>query len=146
MASPERVSDRPAAPDVETIIDSDAALLVYRHQEAIVHHTFRRFVHGPQFREVLEVGLDLFKKRGACKWLSDDRRNGAITAADGTWALNDWAPRVIAAGWKYWAVVMPRKVLGQMNMRRWAETYGKQGVIAQLFDDPDDALGWLEKP
>jgi hypothetical protein len=39
--------------------------------------------------------------------------------------------------------VLPEKVLGQMNMRRWMETYAAKGVTARAFTDPDDAWRWL---
>jgi hypothetical protein len=129
---------------VEVLLDNDAARLSYDMRHKIVEHEFRSFVHGKALRDVLEKGLELFKSRGACKWLSDDRGNGPITSADGEWALNDWAPRVIEAGWKYWGVVLPDKVLGQMNMRRWIETYSKLGVVAQAFEDTEEARAWLK--
>lgn len=135
---------RVARTGVQTIIHNEAVLLCYHPRQKIVHHEFHRFVHGAQFREVLEKGLDVFRTRGACKWLSDDRGNGPIKPADGEWALNDWSPRVVAAGWKYWAVILPEKVLGQMNMRRWIETYAKLGVTARVFADADEAMRWLE--
>jgi hypothetical protein len=127
----------------ETLIDTEAAALWYHPQWKIVHHELRRFVHGREFRDVLEKGLELFLKHGASKWLSDDRGNGPLTKADEQWALGDWAPRVMAAGWKHWAVVLPEKVLGQMNMKRWIETYAKQGITARAFSEPDEALKWL---
>lgn len=129
---------------VETIIDTEAVLLCYHSQQKIVHHEFRRFVYGDEFREVLDKGVEVFRTRGASKWLSDDRRNGPITPADGEWALNDWSPRVVAAGWKYWAVVLPEKVFGQTNMKRWIETYAKLGVTARTFGDAEEAKHWLE--
>ena len=127
----------------ETIIDSPSVILRYHPNERIVHHEFRRFIYGAEFREVLEKGLEVFRTRGAAKWLSDDRANGPIRPADGQWALEDWAPRVLAAGWKHWAVVMPTRTLGQMNMKRWVDTYAKLGVIARAFKDPDEAMTWL---
>ena len=130
--------------DLEVVLDNETSRLCYDPRHKIVQHEFRSFVHGRALRDVLERGLELLKQRGAHKWLSDDRGNGPVTAADSEWALNDWAPRVIAAGWKYWAVVLPEKVLGQMNMRRWIETYSKLGVLAQVFDDPEAGRTWLK--
>jgi hypothetical protein len=132
--------------DVQTILDDESVALHYHVRHRIVHHELRKFVHGPQFRNVLEKGLELFIKHGANRWLSDDRGNGPLKPADADWALNDWAHRVMAAGWRYWAVVMPEKVLGQMNMKRWIATYAAQGVIVRPFTNPDDALAWLEQP
>jgi hypothetical protein len=131
--------------DVITIIQSEAVTLRFYPKQKIVHHEFRQFVCGDQFRDVLKKGLEIVQREGATKWLSDDRGNSAITPDDGDWAVKEWAPRVMAAGWKYWAVVMPEKVIGQMNMRRWIKTYAEQGITAQAFSDPVEAMIWLER-
>jgi hypothetical protein len=133
-----------ASREAKVLIETEAVSLRYYPATKIVHHELRRFVHGEEFRQVLEEGLRAFKEHSACKWLSDDRGNGALKPSDADWALNDWAPRVIAAGWKYWAVVLPEKVVGQMNMRRWIDTYASKGVTAMAFTDPRRAMIWLE--
>jgi hypothetical protein len=125
------------------IIDTEAVSLRYHARYKIVHHEIRRFVHGQEFREILEKGLEVFVQHVANKWLSDDRGNGPLKPADADWALHEWAPRVMRAGWKFWAVVMPEKVLGQMNMKRWIETYAAQGVTVKAFSDPGEAMAWL---
>ena len=130
---------------MQVILDDDFVALQYHVHHRIVHHELRKFVHGHQFRNVLEKGLELFIKHGANRWLSDDRGNGPLKPADADWALNDWAPRVMAAGWRYWAVVMPEKVLGQMNMKRWIAAYAARGVMVRPFTDPGEALAWLEQ-
>jgi hypothetical protein len=131
-------------PGVQTLLDNEAVCLVYHVRAKIVHHEIRRFTHGSEFREILELGLKEFQKHGAYKWLSDDRKGGPLKPADGEWASTNWGPRVIAAGWKYWAVVMPEKVIAQMNMRRWIDTYAELGVTVQAFTEPDEAMTWLE--
>src|SRR3984957_17690447 len=118
----------PQEPKEIFIIDSEAVSLRYYPASKIIHHEIRRFVHGQEFRGILEKGLKVFTERMARKRLSDDRGNGPLKPADADWAINDWAPRVMRAGWKFWAVVMPETVLGQMNMKRWIETYPAQGV------------------
>jgi hypothetical protein len=134
----------PKDADAILLIESDAVSLRYHPRTKIVHHEIRRFVHGEEFRKILERGLEAFKKHMARKWLSDDRGNGPLKPTDADWALNDWAPRVMRAGWKFWAVVMPERVLGQMNMKRWIETYAEQGVTVKAFSDPEESRTWLE--
>jgi hypothetical protein len=133
----------PVVEDI-VIIETEAVSLRYHPRTKIVHHEIRRFVHGQEFRDILEKGLEVFQRNSAHKWLSDDRGNGPLKPADAEWALNDWAPRVMARGWKFWAVVMPKKVLGQMNMKRWIEAYTERGVTTQAFSDPHEAMVWLE--
>ena len=127
-----------------TLIDTDYVTLWYDAEKKIVHHKFHKYIYGQQFRNVLEKGLEVFKEKGAQKWLSDDRNNSALPTEDGDWAQENWAPRVIAAGWKYWAIVLPEKVVGQMNMQRFIEENTKLGLTVRVFSDPDEALKWLE--
>jgi hypothetical protein len=127
-----------------TLIDTDYVTLWHDPVKKIVHHQFHKYIYGQQFRNVLEKGLEVFKEKGVQKWLSDDRNNSALPTEDGDWAQNNWVPRMIAAGWKYWAIVLPEKVIGQMNMQHFIEENTKLGVTVQVFSDPDKARTWLE--
>jgi hypothetical protein len=132
-------------PDAEVIIETPGVVLRYHARTKIVHHEFNRFVHGEEFRSLLERGLDLLERNQCVKWLSDDRGNGPLKPADAEWSTNHWSPRAMAAGWKYWAVVLPEKVLGQMNMKRFIEGSAEHGRIAQSFTDARAAMRWLEE-
>ena len=127
----------------QTIIDNDIVGLVYHPDSRIVHHEFKRFVHGDSFRSVLMQGCDLMATNGASKWLSDDRGNSALTPEDSAWATTVWFPAVKAAGWKHWAVVLPESVVGQLNMRQWVDMYKGLGINSQVFTDPAKAMEWL---
>jgi hypothetical protein len=142
-----RVSSGPIKGDdsnIRVYIDNEFVSLRYYVAERIVRHEFKQFVRGEHFRSVLEKGLEVFRKFSASKWLSDDRGNTAITPADAEWAVTDWGPRVVAAGWKFWAVVLPENVIGQMNMKRWLKLYADKGVTAEVFSDPITAFAWLD--
>lgn len=127
-----------------TIQESEYATLWYHPDKKIVHHKWHKYIYGQEFRQVLEKGLEIFQQYGAQKWLSDDRNNSALPLDDSDWGMHDWFPRVFGAGWRYWAIVMPDKVVGQMNMQRFIDSYAKQGLTIQLFEDADEALMWLE--
>lgn len=127
-----------------TIIDNENASLWYHPESGIIHHKFKKYMWGDAFKEVLETGLAEMEKRGATKWLSDDRNNSALREEDGAWAQDDWTPRVLAAGWKYWAVVLPENVIGKMNMKHFIDQQAQAGVTVKVFSDPNEALGWLE--
>lgn len=126
------------------VLENKTATLVYHPEQRIVHHTFHQFVFGEAFRAILTTGAELMEKHRATKWLSDDRGNSALSEADADWAVKTWQPRVMKAGWKYWAVVLPARVVGQMNMQRWLKLYSDQGITAQVFSEPTAALAWLE--
>jgi hypothetical protein len=127
-----------------TIYSNEYATLWFHPEHKIVHHKFHKFVYSEAFRNVLSRGLNQMKEQGATKWLSDDRFNSALTPEDGAWAMQEWGPKVIEAGWKAWAIVLPESFLGRVNMKEYIDIYAKQGVTVELFSDPDEALEWLK--
>jgi hypothetical protein len=127
-----------------TIFDNEQAALWFHPESGIVHHKFKTRISGDDFKNVLNQGYELMKQSGATKWLSDDRANSALPPEDGAWALDDWRPRVVAAGWKYWAIVLPQNVIGHMNMKLFIAEGAKIGVDVRVFADPGQALVWLE--
>jgi hypothetical protein len=130
--------------ETQVIIDNEYATLWYRPQGKIVHHQIHKFIHGDALREVLNRGLDAFTTYSAHKWLSDDRNNSTLTKEDGEWGLVNWSPRVFDAGWKYWAVVLPDRKIGQINLNMFMREYITRGLEVRVFEDPDEALRWLE--
>ena len=81
---------------------------------------------------------------GPKKWLSDDRNNAALSKEDMEWTQTDWHPRTIATGWKYWAIVLPKNIIGQMNMDYIIKRAAAEGLTVRPFTDPDEAMEWLE--
>lgn len=127
-----------------TVIDNENASLWYHPETGIVHHKFKKFAWGETFRGVLNKGLEQMEEHGATKWLSDDRASSALRPEDGEWAEKDWSPRVAAAGWKYWAIVLPENVIGKMNMQGFIDVQAAAGRTVKVFSDPNEALTWLE--
>lgn len=111
----------------------------------IVHHQIHRYTSGALLREANEKGVELLQQHGACKWLSDDRNNGPLPPEDLAWAHDNWTPRAIKAGWKYWALVIPEKAVAKMNMKRFQAEFAQAGVTVQTFNDPESAMAWLIK-
>jgi hypothetical protein len=128
-----------------TVLNNDFATLKYHLEAGIVHHIFHKAISGPEFRNVLNMGLEVFKKYGAGKWLSDDRGNAPLPADDIAWSKVEWFPRVVEAGWKYWALVVPEDALVRMNLMQVTDSYSAAGIRVMVFGNPDDAMKWLEK-
>lgn len=111
-----------------------------------MHHTIHKPIAGALFREILTRGVEIFERRGAAKWLSDDRHSSALHPDDGKWCMEVWSPRTIAAGWSHWAIVMPDAALGRANMRRFIREYADRGVDVKIFESSEEALDWLRNP
>jgi hypothetical protein len=124
-------------------LDNEYATVRVITERRIIHHKWKKYIYGDAFREALSAGAALMEKHRATKWLSDDRENAALPKVDSEWATTVWFPRVKKAGWKTWAVVLPKMVIGQMNMQGFVDRYAKEGIEVRVFDDPDAAMTWL---
>jgi hypothetical protein len=126
------------------LIDNEFVSLRFHAESRIVHHQLKKFIPGSDFRELLSTGLELMIKHGAKKWLSDDRGYTVLKKEDSEWAIQVWSPRMVAAGWRYWAIVIPNDPIGQLSLRRFLRTYQERNVTGEIFTEPDAALTWLE--
>ena len=129
----------------ETIVDNEHISMWYHPDKKIVHHKIHKFVCGEPLQEALEAGAELLKKNGACKWLSDDRGYGALPKEDEVWGDEYWGPKAIASGWRFWALVLPKSVLGKMSIEHFVDVYSGMGVTVKVFTDPDEGMAWLDR-
>jgi len=127
------------------VIETPRMSLWIHPDERIVHHQMHQYPGQETLQCVLLKGLDLLKEYGATKWLSDDRAGGALPKSHHEWGDQVWAPRAVAAGWKYWALLPPAQALGHANMTRLVEVYAKQGVTVEIFADVNKAFLWLRR-
>jgi len=124
---------------------SNAFITVWYHSDQkIVHHQIHKYICGSPLREANNVGTELLRQHGACKWLSDDRNAGPLPPEDLQWAHDVFTPSAVKAGWKYWALVLPEKAVAQMNMKRFQAEFAQAGVTVQTFSDPEAGMTWLE--
>ena len=130
--------------DKEVILDNEHMTMWYYPRKKIVHHQFHKFTYGKTLRDGLSAGAVMLEEKGAQKWLSDDRKNTGLGKDDMDWTATVWRPRAIKAGWKYWALVLPEKIIGQMSMKRIIAEYANTGVTVHVFSNPDEAMTWLE--
>ncbi len=128
----------------ETVIDNEYVTLWYYPLQKIVHHRIKKFIFGETFHEFLLTGTELMRKNQAKKWLSDDLNCPVLKKEDTEWGDVNWFPQTVKAGWKYWAIVQPKKVLGKMSLEELVEKYSKAGILAKFFNEPDEAMRWLE--
>ncbi len=130
---------------MKKILENEYATLYVHPEKKIVHHVIHKFIHGEAFRELMTKGADAFIECKCSKWLSDDRENSALPQKDIEWGQLNWENRILEKGWKFWALIMPEKAIGQMNMKRIKDRYESLGVTVEVFGDPVTAMNWLER-
>jgi len=128
----------------EVLIENDIVSLWYYPEKKIIYHSIHKFLYGDLFQEVMLKGLDYFEKKGCQKWLSDDRSNSVLRKQDTAWGEINWKPRMIKAGWKYWALLLPDRAIGKLSMKGLIEEYKELGVVVEIFDNIDQGFKWLD--
>jgi len=127
----------------EVLIDNDYATLWYYPDTKIIHHKLKKFIYGEHLINLLTTGAEYFEKKGCKKWLSDDRNSSALRKADIEWGETYWKQRIMKAGWKYWAIIMPNLEVGKLSMKSLIKEYSELGVTVELFNDVESAFKWL---
>jgi hypothetical protein len=127
------------------MLETEQVVLWYYPQLKLVHHKMLQVPDSASFRELLNKGADVVEHFKVTRWLSDDRANTTLPEADKEWADREWLPRVIRAGFKYWAIVLPTSAIGKLNMRRIATHHAGQGVTSLMTDTFEEAFDWIVK-
>ncbi|MBN2526172.1 MAG: STAS/SEC14 domain-containing protein [Deltaproteobacteria bacterium] len=111
----------------------------------IVSHQMNGFVEGADFQDMMLTGVAAYEEHGCTKYLSDDSMNPMMNQEDLKWGREVWEPKILKAGWKFWALVVPEKIFAKMAMRGVMQRYEDMGVSVKVFKEYDEALDWLEK-
>ena len=128
----------------QVVYDSPSVTVWYHPDSNIIHSNVHKFVSGKEFQDFLMAGYNALVKNKSKKWLSDDKSNSVLRKEDVDWGNQNWFPKCVAAGWKYWAIVQPEKILAHAPMERLVEDFKKFGVTSKFFSDTTAALSWLE--
>lgn len=127
------------------IVDNEFITVQYLPDHQTIHHVIHKPIPDQALMDAVNAGTEALKKYGVCKWLSDDRKNGPLSQATVEWAANDWNPRTIAAGWKYWANVVPQEIVAAGALTPLIEDLYGLGLRMMVFTNPEQALEWLDK-
>jgi hypothetical protein len=127
------------------MLDDEFVSLWHHPEQNVVHHKIKAFLLPGRFEKLLSAGAELMEKHGAVKWLSDDRDNVVVSPEDIKWADDVWFPRVKAAGFRYWAVVVPSLTVGAVQLKGLQTRRREQGVTVELFETVEAAMAWLAR-
>jgi hypothetical protein len=126
-----------------TVLDDEYATLWYHPEGGIVHHKLHKYPMPGVFQRLLTASAELFETHHATKYLSDDQSNVVVDPRDIKWADANWYPRVIKAGLRHWALVVPSNLVGTMQSKTIVEERRKRGLDVQAFDSDVAAMAWL---
>ena len=125
------------------IVDNEFITVRYLPDKRIIYHTVHKPIESKLFMEALTAGEEVMRKNGACKWLSDDRKIGPL-AAEMVAGRREWGAGLVAAGWKYWANIVPSETVAARTLVPVVDTLFELGLHMMVSTNLDEALQWLE--
>jgi len=126
------------------IVDNEYITVQYVPDKKFIYHTVHKPISDEPLKEALNAGTEALRQYGACKWLSDDRKNGPLSEEMVAWGLQDWDPRTVSYGWKYWANVVPVDVASAGTLMPVMEILQDMGLRMMVFTTIEDAIRWLD--
>ena len=128
-----------------TIIDNEYVTMKFLEDQKTIYHVVHQPISGQPLRDMLTTGLAALKKYGVSKWLGDDRKNGPMSDEDRAWGDENISNRVVEAGWKYWALVVPEQLAAAGRMAPIIEANFDRGLRMMVFTTPEKAFEWLAR-
>ncbi len=97
-----------------------------------------------EFSALLDAEVRALQDHHGSRLLADCRRQRVLKPADQDRADRVWLPRVLAAGLKRFAIVLPVSALAAMNLRDRLGKVSNDPLEVGFFGTVADARQWLE--
>jgi hypothetical protein len=99
-----------------------------------------------EFAAALEAGLVAFIEHRGSRWLADCREMKAIQQTDQEWIDKSWFPRMITAGLRRMAVVIPKSGLVLTNLEDIMRKVPADKIGVEFFATVAEAERWISAP
>jgi hypothetical protein len=106
---------------------------------------WKSWANSIEFRAACEQALLAVKDNHASRWLMDGRELRVIVEADQRWLAEDWGPRLVRAGVRHSALVLPRSGLASLTVENVGEAHHLDAEQRQAFATLEEAKKWLSR-
>ena len=111
-----------------------------------VHLEWQGWADTTERKELLEAGLNMLTGHRGTRWLADCRDMKAVRQADQDWIDRSWFPRILAAGLRRMAIVIPKSGLARMNIEDILSRVPGTKLDTECFATVENATEWLTRP
>jgi hypothetical protein len=101
------------------------------------------WANATEFSELLEAEITALRKHHGTRILADCRRQRVLNPAEQDRANTVWLPRALAAGLKWFAVVVPSSALAEANLKERLGEVRAGALEVAYFATPEEAREWL---
>jgi hypothetical protein len=122
------------------------AVMWWNATSRAVHVEWQGWADPAEFAAALEAGLSALSEHRASRWLADCRDMKTIQQSDQDWLDRNWFPRMIAAGLRRMALVIPKSGLAMTNLEDIISRVPADKIDAEFFATVAEAESWISRP
>jgi hypothetical protein len=122
------------------------AVLTWEPASKAVCIEWEGWANPTEFAALLEAGLGAVIEHHASRWLGDCRYMKAIQQSDQDWIVRSWFPRMLEAGLRRMAAVIPKSGLAKMNLEDILLRVPGTHLDVAYFATVEEARKWLVGP
>ncbi len=104
---------------------------------------WKAWANSSEYRQAHETILVAFRRHRARRLLMDAAKARVISQEDQSWVAEDWTPRMLAAGCRWTAVVVPDKALMKTIVENIDTRIRDGSFVVGYFGTIDEARTWL---
>ena len=133
---------------METILDTDYALIEYFEEDALVQIIWRKVkkITLEEYQNTLDKALD-FQEQNKDKvkfYLSDIRLQGVLSPAYRKWFQESALPRGVSNGLQAGAVIFEGNIFQKYYLNNIMNSTKKFGLKLKFFNKREDAITWYK--
>ena len=110
------------------------------------HMEWQGWARTPEFQAANDALIHAITEHRGSRVLGDSRRMGVIQESDQDWVNRDWFPRILAAGLRRMALVLPESDLAKMNIDELVGRVPGSQLDVAYFATLGEARKWLTRP
>ncbi|GGK71499.1 STAS/SEC14 domain-containing protein [Rufibacter glacialis] len=124
---------------------NDKIIITYDENLKLVRTQWQDFVNSEEYRQILDIYLQLVTEHPVTRWIGDNTNAKAIRPADQEWTAREWAPEFSRRGQvKRMAVIVATDIFNKMAVENMLMKGG--GGVAfdtHFFENETKALAWV---
>lgn len=126
---------------------NDVVTVSYDLEKQLGMAVWNGFLSSAQFREAVEICLNLMDEHKLLRWLGDNRKLRAIRQADQDWFVSYVFPRLAVGTVRRNASVLSEDMFNRMAVEQIIQRAENLGdMILRDFDTVEGAMAWLLQP
>lgn len=106
--------------------------------------TWKGFAKSEDFRGAINQSLEIFKRGGLDKIISNTKDFALVKKEDTDWVAQVVTPQMVQHGLRYMAFIVPTNVFTQITVDNFKEK-ANSVVSIRYFDQVADAKAWMAK-